>query len=136
MSRAKLKKTRQELEDIKNTKVVTPTTAKTTPATTTGDTSVKKTVTFVKGAGTGRRQNTSRSNPTNTKTSSTRTNPKTTGGMNPRVVIKKEPVSITEIEEEEVEQTDSEGCDTDTMAEMDTDGSPEQTEGEEEEDQE
>ena len=56
--------------------------------------------------------------------------------MNPKVVIKKEPVSITEIEEEEVEQTDSEGCDTDTMAGMDTDGSPEQTEGEEEEDQE
>ena len=136
VSRAKLKKTRQELEDIKNTKVVTTTTAKTTPATTTGDTSVKKTVTFVKGAGTGRRQNTSRSNPTNTKTSSTRTNPKTTGNMNPKVVIKKEPVSITEIEEEEVEQTDSEGCDTDTMAGMDTDGSPEQTEGEEEEDQE
>ena len=136
VSRAKLKKTRQELEDIKNTKVVTPTTTKTTPATTTGDTSVKKTVTFVKGAGTGRRQNTARSNPTNTKTSSTRTNPKTTGNMNPKVVIKKEPVSITEIEEEEVEQTDSEGGDTDTMAGMDTDGSPEQTEGEEEEDQE
>ena len=132
VSRAKLKKTRQELEDIKNTKAVTTTTTKTTPGTTTGDTSVKKTVTFVKGAGTGRKQSTSRGNPTNTKTSSTRTNPKTTGGMNPRVIIKKEPVSITEIEEEEVEQTDSEGCDTDTMAEMDTDGSPEQTEGEEE----
>ena len=133
VSRAKLKKTRQELEDIKNTKATTTNTTKTNPTTTTGDSSTKKSVSFVKGTGTGRKQNISRGNCTNTKTSSTRTNPKTTGSMNPRVVIKKEPVSITEIDEEGVEQTDSEGSDTDTMAEMDTDGSPDQTEGEEEE---
>ena len=120
VSRAKLKKTRQELEDIKKT------TATTTATPSTGDSTTKKTVTFARGTGGGRKQNT-------TKTTSSRTAPKTTPNMNPKVVVKKEPVSISEVEEEEEDQSESEECDTDTMAEMDTDGSPDQTEGVEEE---
>ena len=58
-----------------------------------------------------------------------KTSAKTTANTVPSVVVKKEPVSISEIEEEEVEQSEVEDCDTDTM---DTDGSPDQTEAEEE----
>ena len=98
---------------------------------TTSETTVKKSVTFAKRAPRKQTNTLSSSVSTRTNTSSARTSVKTTANTVPAVVVTKEPVSISEIEEE-VEQSEVEDCDTDTMAEMDADGRLDQTEAEEE----
>ena len=126
VSRAKLKKTRQELEETKKIADQSP------KSVTTTETTAKKSVSWAKRPP--RKQTSTRTSSASARpsVSSTKTSAKTTTNTVPVVVVKKEPVSISEIEEEEVEQSEVEDCDTDTLAEMDTDGSPDQTEAEEE----
>ena len=126
VTRAKLKKTRQELEETKKIADQSPRPVATT------ETTAKKSVSWAKRPP--RKQTSTRTSSASARPSisSTKTSAKTTTNTAPVVVVKKEPVSISEIEEEEVEQSEVEDCDTDTLAEMDTDGSPDQTEAEEE----